>query len=187
MGQGFWAYPHFDIGHIYHSLFILPHDNVVVGFRVSLAARTIRVPALDIVLRDRTHPDRVLHPSLLVSGSDCEATEDQRIPVRDARPLPPLLILAPHWLEAVLSQPMRTRAWRGRGGRGPGPGTGLRRSDSRGRYGEIWIPSSRPGHRRFCGENIWVSQRTVAISEYSENKFSLLWGEAQLCLPYVCL
>ena len=57
---------------------ILPHDNVVVGFRVSLAARTVRVPALDIVLRDRTHPDRVLHPSLLVSGSDCEATEDQR-------------------------------------------------------------------------------------------------------------
>ena len=111
-------------------------------------------------------------PSLLVSGSDCEATEDedQRIPTRDARPLPPLLILAPHWLEAVLSPPMRTRAWRGRGGRGPGPGTGLRRSDSRGRYGEIWIPISRPGQRRFCGEKIWVSQRTVAISEYSEKK-----------------
>ena len=112
----------FIIGRIYHSF--LPHDNVVVGFRVSLAARTVRVPALDIVLRDRAHPDGVLHPSLLVSGSDCEATEDQRIPVRDARPLPPLLILAPYWLEAVLSQPMRTRAWRGRGGEDPGPGLG---------------------------------------------------------------
>ena len=132
----------FIIGHIYHSF--LPHDNVVVGFRVSLAARTVRVPALDIVLRDRAHPDRVLHYSLLRSGSDCEATEDQRIPVRDARPLPPLAIPAPYWLEAVLSQPMRTRVWRGRGGRGPGPGTGLRRSDRRGLAGRFGFPALGP-------------------------------------------
>ena len=112
----------FIIGRIYHSF--LPHDNVVVGFRVSLAARTVRVPALDIVLRDRAHPDGVLHPSLLRSGSDCEATEDQRIPARGARPLPPLAIPAPYWLETVLSQPMRTRVWRGHGGEDPGPGLG---------------------------------------------------------------
>ena len=27
----------------------------------------------------------------------------------------------------------------------------------------------------------------MCISEYYENKFALLWGEAQLCLHYVCL
>ena len=32
----------------------------------------------------------------------------------------------------------------------------------------------------------WAGHCLVANSHNSHNKFALLWGEAQLCLPYVC-
>ena len=31
-----------------------------------------------------------------------------------------------------------------------------------------------------------IQSRLIHVSE-EQNKFALLWGEAQLCLPYVCL
>ena len=36
---------------------------------------------------------------------------------------------------------------------------------------------------------VWYSLYTDGskVTGYRGNKFSLLWGEAQLCLPYVCL
>ena len=39
-----------------------------------------------------------------------------------------------------------------------------------------------------CVINLIVADETKVIShEYEIDKFALLWGEAQLCLPYHCL
>ena len=32
-----------------------------------------------------------------------------------------------------------------------------------------------------------TSYDSVIVDHYKDYKFALLWGEAQLCLPYVCL
>ena len=41
------------------------------------------------------------------------------------------------------------------------------------------------------GDGVDVGEVVVVGAEhfrkYIKNKFALLWGEAQLCLPYVCL
>ena len=35
--------------------------------------------------------------------------------------------------------------------------------------------------------NVYLELYIVIICNLTCNKFALLWGEAQLCLPYVCL
>ena len=38
-----------------------------------------------------------------------------------------------------------------------------------------------------CVVVLRVVPKNITMPEAKWNKFALLWGEAQLCLPYVCL
>ena len=40
---------------------------------------------------------------------------------------------------------------------------------------------------KLCRNFIYDVRSTMYLNQFKRNKFALLWGEAQLCLPYVCL